>query len=82
MNTIKHIQFVHELPIGQRFTLDTWPDKTFEVVKAEGPNCCDDCFFCKGLVSGSGFDDNCCSLLPCNRYDRKDRTYVIYEEVK
>lgn len=33
MSEVKHIQFIHELPIGQRFTLDTWPGKMFEVVK-------------------------------------------------
>ena len=85
MDKVKHIQLVHDLPIGTRFTLDTWPDKTFEVVKAERQNRqgnCDVCFFNKGLVSNNGFDDNCCSLLLCSRFDRKDKTYVIYKEVK
>lgn len=83
MKEIKHIQFVHELPVGQRFTLDTWPGKTFEVVKVEEPEYCDDCFFCGGhLVEDGYLDENCETFLCCNGEARKDKTYVIFEEVK
>lgn len=84
MSAIKHIQLQHELSIGQRFTLDTWPDKTFEVVKAEieGSGCCVDCFFCGGRLVKDGYVEDCGTFLLCNGNDRKDRTYVVFEEVK
>lgn len=83
MSKIKHIQFIHELPIGQRFTLDTWPDKTFEVVKSDEPGCCDNCSFCGGRLLEDGYiDENCETFLCCNGKVRKDRTDVVFEEVK
>ena len=84
MGKIKHIQLIHDLPVGTLFALDTWPDKTFEVVKAErqdGLGPCDNCFFRSGKVSSTGFDASC-ELFPCSMFDRKDKTYVIYKEAK
>lgn len=91
MSAIKHIKLQHELPIGTRFTLDTWPDKTFEVVKAEGQenpdrafliNRCCGCFFQGGRLVKDGYIEDCDTFLRCNRFDRKDRTYIAFEEVK
>lgn len=91
MSEIKHIQLQHELPIGQRFTLDTWPDKTFEVVKAEGQeerdrafriDRCDGCFFQHGRLVKDGYVDDCGTFFLCNGNDRQDKTYVVFEEVQ
>ena len=91
MSKVKHIQLQHELPIGQRFTLDTWPDKTFEVVKAEGQeerdrafriDRCDGCFFQHGRLVKDGYVDDCGTFLICNGNDRQDKTYVVFEEVQ
>lgn len=82
MSKIKHIQFIHELPIGTRFTLDIRPGKTFEVVKAEEPGCCDECFFCGGQLVEDGYVEDCETYFRCNGKVRKDRTDVVFEEVK
>ena len=82
MSAIKHIQLQHELSIGQRFTLDTWPCKTFEVVKSEEPGCCDECFFCGGHLVEDGYIEDCETHFRCNGKVRKDKTDVVFEEVK
>jgi len=84
MSKVKHIQFIYELPIGTRFTLDTWPDKTFEVVKVEDSKYerCDDCFFCGGHLVEDGYIEDCETHFRCDGKVRKDKTDVVFEEVK
>jgi len=85
MSGIKHIKLRYEMPIGTRFTIDTFPRKTFEVVEvgsSKSPRFCDDCFFYGVRLLNGGSFSQCSDVLRCSALTRKDAKHVIFKEVK
>lgn len=82
MSRIKHVKLRYEMPIGTRFTIDTLPRKTFEVVEVKKRHhYCDGCFFYDVTILNGGSFTQCCEVLRCNAFTRKDEKHVIFKEV-
>lgn len=83
MGKVKQVKLRYEMPIGTRFTIDTFPQKTFEVVEVKKrPRFCDGCFFYDVTILDGGGFTQCCEILRCNAFTRKDEKHVIFKEVK
>lgn len=89
MSEIKHVTLMNELPVETRFTVDAFPGKVFKVEKADikpgdSIDCqCNDCCFLDitEIDGGLSFID-CDVCFCCRDVDRKDKTAVIFKEVK
>lgn len=88
MSEIKHVKLRYEMPIGTRFTIDTFPRKTFEVVEVDSKSLlpcsslCDGCFFYDVRLLDGGSFRQCYEVLRCSATYRKDAKHVIFKEVK
>ena len=85
MSKVKHVKLRYEMPIGTRFTIDTFPQKTFEVAEVEtskNPRPCDGCFFYDVKILNGGSFTQCCEVLRCDAIARKDSKNVVFKELK
>ena len=68
-----------DLPIGVKFYFDDTLVGVAEAIENKNSRC-EDCFFNKNIFWGKYGEP--CEMFKCYKYVRKDRTNVIFKEIK